>query len=248
MRNWFPTLTEQSNKYNRGVVGVVAGSEQYPGAAVLCVGGARRGGAGYVKYLRQSELATALVLSRFPDVVSVPSIESPADAWVIGSGLTNTNILPENGMVVLDAGALLHVPPVSDRIVVLTPHEGEARAMGFQVAGDRAATARRMAEKLNAIVVLKGHRTCIAAPDVDVIEDNEGGYELSTAGTGDILAGLIGSMLAAWKPQSLTQAQTVCAKAVALHGRAGRLAAMQAQPVTATDVLDALPRAALAHS
>lgn len=247
MTNWFPALTENSNKYNRGVVGVVAGSDQYPGAAVLCVGGARRGGAGYVKFLRNSEIATDLVLRQFPDVVTVPSVESPADTWVVGSGLTATKIVPEAGMLVLDAGALLNVPSQRDRIVVVTPHEGEARAMGFEVNANRVATAQRMARELQVIVVLKGHRTCIAAPEGDVIEDTLGGPELSTAGTGDILAGLIGSMLAAWKPQSLSQAQFICAKAVALHGVAGRLAAKQAQPVTATDVLHALSTAALAH-
>lgn len=247
MTNWFPPLSDKSNKYNRGVVGVVAGSDQYPGAAVLCVGGARRGGAGYVKYLRQSDIAATLVLSQFPDVVTVPSVESPADAWVIGSGLAKANVMPEVGMLVLDAGALQNVPAPSDRIVVVTPHEGEAKAMGFEVAGNRAKTALRMAQELNVIVVLKGHRTCIAAPHAEVVEDQIGGPELSTAGTGDILAGLIGSMLAAWKPESVVQAHSVVAKAVQLHGHAGQRAATQARPVTATDVLEALARVALAH-
>lgn len=244
---FLPELDTYSNKYNRGVVGVVAGSDQYPGAAVLCVGGARRGGAGYVKYLKQSEIAASLVLNQFPDVVLVPSVEAPADAWVIGSGLACTNVLPEAGALVLDAGALRHVQRHRDRIVVVTPHEGEAKAMGFDIAGDRRATALHMADELNVIVVLKGHRTVIAAPSGVFVEDQFGGPELSTAGTGDILAGLIGSMLASWKPANVEQAHDVVAKAVAMHGQAGAIAAKEFVPVTAMDVLAALPRVALAH-
>ena len=248
MKQWFPALSATSNKYNRGVVGVVAGSDQYPGAAVLCVGGARRGGAGYVKYLRQSELTTSLVLTHFPDVVAVPSTESPADAWVVGSGIPSAMHIPENGSLVLDAGALLHVPQQRDRLIVVTPHEGEATAMGFAVGEDRGATAAAMAQALDVIVVLKGYRTCIAAPDGTVIQDEIAGAELSTAGTGDILAGLIGSMLAAWRPQTHSAAHSVVANAVALHGIAGQLARQQVAPVTALDVLEALPKAALNDS
>ena len=64
-------IAPTSHKYSRGIVGVIAGSNEYPGAAVLCTGGALRGGAGYIKFLNQSQRATDLVLNRFPEVVPV---------------------------------------------------------------------------------------------------------------------------------------------------------------------------------
>jgi len=82
----------------------------------------------------------------------------------------------------------------------------------------------------------------IASPDGKSLVDTSGGSELATAGTGDILAGLIGSMLACWNPENLSQTTQVVAKAVKLHGLAGALAAKSLVPVVATDILDALPR------
>ena len=77
--------TSTDHKYLRGVVGVVAGSEKYPGAAVLTVGGARHGGSGYVKFLDTDHFVTSLVLQRFPDVVPISRIDGERiDALVVG--------------------------------------------------------------------------------------------------------------------------------------------------------------------
>ena len=81
----------------------------------------------------------------------------------------------------------------------------------------------------------------IASPDGTVIIDKAGGSELATAGTGDVLAGLIGSMLSSWEPSNLKECIQVVAKAVKVHGLAGKLAAKNLAPVTATDLLEALP-------
>jgi NAD(P)H-hydrate repair Nnr-like enzyme with NAD(P)H-hydrate dehydratase domain len=132
---------------------------------------------------------------------------------------------------------------------VITPHEGEAKKLGFEITGvgNKLALARKeaaiaMAKKLHVIVVLKGQNTVIASPDGRSVIDRNGGSELATAGTGDILAGLIGSMLASWKPENLVETTQVVAKAVKLHGLAGALAAKSFAPVVATDVLDALAK------
>ena len=86
-------------------------------------------------------------------------------------------------------------------------------------------------------------RSLIAAPDCETLVDEIGGPELATAGTGDILAGLIGSMLASWKPTTLKQSHQVVARAVELHSRAGALAAKRFTSVTALEVMESLPQA-----
>ena len=234
-------LAPDDNKYSRGVVAVHAGSRAFPGAAVLAVGGARRGGAGYVRYLERDERATSLVLTAFPDVVP-GDIEGRADAWVIGPGFEAvtpdvTTILSMDVAVVLDGGALAAARARSG-ITVLTPHEGEAQRMGFDTS-NRERCAREMARAFDSIVVLKGMHTIICSAGGRMTRDDIGGPELSTAGTGDILAGLIGSMLASWRPNH-SDAHNVVAAAVRRHSLAGQVAAGRHSVVTATDVLDSL--------
>ena len=95
--------------------------------------------------------------------------------------------------------------------------------------------------KLNAIVVLKGRKTLVAAPHLPILIDDIGGVELATAGSGDILAGLIGSMIASWKPKNLTEAQKVTFLSVQYHSLAGEEARKRKNPVVATDILESLP-------
>ena len=118
---------------------------------------------------------------------------------------------------------------------------GNALALG------RLAAAKLAARELGAIVVLKGPGTIISAPDGTTFVDSFGGAELGTAGTGDILAGLTGSMLAAAQARGeITdsgEAARVVAAAVGAHGAAGSRAAADGRPVTAMDVVDALPDA-----
>jgi ADP-dependent NAD(P)H-hydrate dehydratase / NAD(P)H-hydrate epimerase len=244
-------ISDDAHKYSRGIVGIAAGSDDYAGAAVLCVGGARRGGAGYVRYLERSERAAHLVLHAYPDVVVTTDTSGRADAWVIGSGMTADDasgdfptLHESTTPLVIDGGALTHVASRRDAITILTPHEGEAAHMGFPVPGhDRGEVAAHMATTLGAIVVLKGPGTVIAAPDGRTHTDHIGGPELSTAGTGDILAGLIASMLASWQAQNIDEAFDVVVRAVARHGEAGKYAAAAHLPVVATDVLESLSHA-----
>ena len=236
-------LTSTDHKYSRGVVGVVAGSAKYPGAAVLTVGGARYGGSGYVKFLDTDHFVTSLVLQRFPDVVPISKIDGERiDALVVGPGGAELTDIPDSIPVVFDSGALARVRSKRNGVTVITPHEGELEALGYSL-GDRKETAEKIARELNLIVVLKGNRSLIAAPDCETLVDEIGGPELATAGTGDILAGLIGSMLASWKPTTLKQSQQVVARAVELHSRAGALAAKRFTSVTALEVMESLPQA-----
>ena len=234
-----PPLAPDSHKYSRGVVGVIAGSLTYPGAGVLTVGGARRGGAGYVRYLNQHNIVTQQVIAAYPDVVAVH--EMSADCVVMGPGSPEAlPVIDDNVPLVLDGSALSLARQPRTGLTVVTPHEGEARTLGYDIS-DRLYAARTMARDLGVIVLLKGPRTIVMEPDGHHHIDALAGPELATAGTGDILAGLLGSMIAAWRPTDPVSLVDVTARAVRAHALAGREAARHARPVVATDVLTALP-------
>jgi hydroxyethylthiazole kinase-like uncharacterized protein yjeF len=258
-------LHKSDHKYSRGVVAIIAGSKKYPGAGVLTVGGARRGGVGYVKFINKNSDATNLVLGNFPDVVPIDDLHNErVDALVVGPGATTIKSMPMKIPVVLDSGALALARSTkalrdSQQIVVVTPHEGELKSLGFSLAHDkvsavsarnkksafalkeaRITTAQRISDELNVITVLKGHQTVIAAPHCTPIIDILGGPELAVAGSGDILAGLIGAFLASWKPVNYQEAQNTVAAAVHLHSQAGKHAARSHSVVVATDILESL--------
>lgn len=245
-RHHLPIRGGDAHKYSHGQVAVIAGSEKYPGAAVLCVGGARRGGSGYINFVALNNRATNLVLGAYPDVVPIENVKDfSGDAIVIGSGapkLPRGFTFPNSRYLVLDSDAMTLASNSDTAFTVITPHEGEASKLGFPVINkDRRKSALALAKHFHVITVLKGHNTLIASPDGTVLTDKNGGSELATAGSGDILAGLIGSMLASWKPGNLKETQLVVAKAVDAHSLAGKFAAKTKAPITATDILEALP-------
>jgi hydroxyethylthiazole kinase-like uncharacterized protein yjeF len=270
-----PRPGRESDKYRRGVLGVVAGSERFPGAAVLAVGGAVRGGAGMVR-LVSAEPAVAVVRQHWPEAVitvigdaaTVPGQEIEAagrvQAWLAGPGMGTdeaalrrlATVLTTDLPVLVDADGLtlLSREPalVTGRTAatLLTPHAGElARLMDADpadVAARRMQHARAAAERLGACVLLKGSTTVIApAQDGPLLVNPTGTSWLATAGTGDVLAGLAGALLA----QGLAAAQAAAAAAY-LHGIAGRYAAggtglglTGEAPIGASDVVSALPEA-----
>ncbi|MFG1766274.1 NAD(P)H-hydrate dehydratase [Micromonospora parva] len=248
--DWWPELGPASEKYTRGVVGVATGSATYPGAAVLSVGGALAGPTGLVRYAGS---ARAEVLHQHPSVIASERVADAGrvQAWVCGSGLgTGADaaaelraVLAAPVPVVLDADALtlLVDGSLADRLrgrdapIVVTPHDREfTRLCGEEPGADRVGAALRLAAWMNAVVLLKGDRTVIGTPDGRAYVNPTGTSALATGGTGDVLAGLLGSLLAAG-----VTADRAAAAAAYLHGLAGREAA-RGGPVTAPDVATAL--------
>ncbi len=238
-------LQKSDNKYSRGVVAVAAGSNKFPGAAILTVGGARRGNAGYVKFLTSSSRLAGLVITKFPDCVPISNLKiERVDVLVAGPGGSKVNTIPRDIPVVLD-GEMISFVKSNDfkkrsAYAVITPHEGELRFLDKKYLEQirklsRRATAEEIANKYGVIVVLKGNQTIVAGPGKSKV-DSIGGAELATAGSGDVLAGLIGSMLAA---NSADPFQLVC-NAVELHSRAGRYAAAKFESVSALEIMDCL--------
>ena len=247
---WWPRAGQRDDKYTRGVVGVATGSAEYPGAAALSVAGALAGPTGYVRY---AGAAADHIRQRFPSVVCADSVGQAGrvQAWVCGSGLGTGDrargevraVLAAAVPVCLDADALTLIAdgsmagPLRERhaATVVTPHDREfARIAGAEPGSDRVEAALKLAARMNAVVLLKGDRTVVAAPDGTAYANPTGSAALATAGTGDVLAGLLGSLLAAGLP-----AAHAAAAAAYVHGLAGREAARHG-PVTSTDVAAAL--------
>lgn len=248
--SWWPRLGAASEKYTRGVVGVATGSATYPGAAVLSVGGAAAGPAGLIRYAGS---ARAEVLHHHPSVIATDRVADAGrvQAWVCGSGLGAgvaaaaelRAVLAAPVPVVLDADALslLVDGSMATRLrqrpapIVVTPHDREfTRLCGEPPGPDRVGAALKLASWMNAVVLLKGDRTVIGTPDGRALVNPTGSPALATGGTGDVLAGLLGSLLAAGLP-----AERAAAAAAYLHGLAGREAARHG-PVVASDVMAAL--------
>ena len=232
------------NKYTSGRLLIDAGSQRFPGAAVLTVGGARRGGAGYITYLSREIAPTELVLRAYPDVVPITTLdEEKIDALVVGPGSPNIASLPHAARMVIDGGALSFIsqPAPADQLWILTPHEGEISKMGFNPS-NRELCALKAAQELRAVVLLKGHHSIVATPDGISFTDTIAGSELSTAGTGDVLAGLIGSMIAAHRPDSLREAAQIVAHAVEIFAVAAQSAIKVRTPLVATDLVEEIPK------
>ena len=239
VRALLPRPTPDAHKYTRGVVGVRAGSEQYPGAGVLCVSGAGSGLVGMVRYLGG---AADLVREKHPEVVVGAG---RVQAWVIGSGGGSdaqqalADSLADGVPVVVDADGLTHVTGPLGVPALLTPHAGElSRMLGVEreeIEADQLHFARLAASTYDAVVLLKGRHTLVAEPGGRVHATTVGPSWLATAGAGDVLAGICGALLAAGL-------HPFDAGAVGswLHGAAA-VAAGDGGPVTAPDVALALP-------
>jgi hydroxyethylthiazole kinase-like uncharacterized protein yjeF len=263
IRALVPRPVAESDKYRRGVLGLLAGSARFTGAALLATGGAVRGGAGMVRLVTAPEAATG-VRHEWPEVVitelegdspsrSEEKIEiSPKDgklrfpedvgrvqAWVAGPGMGTTDaaaarlaaVLATGLPVLVDADGLSLLTQREGLLprpapTLLTPHAGElGRLLGADpadVEARRLEYARRAATEFGACVLLKGSTTVVATPDnLDpVLVNTTGTPWLATAGTGDVLSGLAGSLLA----QGLLPPQAAITAAY-LHGLAARFAA-----------------------
>jgi hydroxyethylthiazole kinase-like uncharacterized protein yjeF len=231
-----PVPDPGAHKYTRGVVGIRAGSVRYPGAAVLCTSGAAAGLTGMVRY---EGSAGDAVQARHPGVVLA---SGRVQAWVVGPGGGDdigdllARSLADEVPVVVDAAALEHVRPGSGQ--VLTPHAGELAAMlGVEraaVEAEQLAHALLAAQRFECVVLLKGRHTLIAHPGGQVRVTTSGLPWLAVAGAGDVLAGLIGALLAAGlDPFDAASAGSW------LHGAAATYAG-SGGPVTPEGVADAI--------
>lgn len=228
----------QDNKYSHGVLGVVTGSEKYPGAAVLGVEVAHRTGIGMVRFLGQ-QVPKELVLARRPETVTV---SGAVDAWLVGSGMESTpHLNPELpalahaalGLqpVVVDAGGLGFLGHVTAPAII-TPHEGELERLVPQDEAKREEWVATAADQLGVVVVLKGHETLIATPEEPtggrfLVKVTSPTTWLATAGTGDVLAGIIAALVATQSVKrvpSHKELAELAATGVFLHGKTAELA------------------------
>ncbi len=220
------------HKYTRGHVTVLGGAAMV-GAARLAAGAARRGGAGLVTIA--AETGAAIYRTGEPGIIVSEATladllaDERRQVWVVGPGLgaeRAREVLPAllraGRRVVADADALTAFaddPAGLAGCAVLTPHAGEFARLFGPPGPDKLAAVRAAAARLGAVVLLKGADTVIAAPDGRAAINTDAPPFLATAGSGDVLAGLIGAVLA----QGLLPWEAACA-GVWLHGRAGVLA------------------------
>jgi ADP-dependent NAD(P)H-hydrate dehydratase / NAD(P)H-hydrate epimerase len=278
-----PTPTADSDKYRRGVLGLISGSERYTGAAVLSTGGAIHGGAGMIRFV-SAQPAVDVVRQWFPETVITPLPPEPAgpsgeggnrwqhtsaqdflagvgrvQAWTAGPGMGTgadsaellAAVLATDLPVLVDADGLTILAEHRDLLrrdapTLITPHAGElSRLTGADradIEAQRLAHARQAARDLDVTVLLKGSTTVICSPPdspwahPDRV-NSTGTPWLATAGSGDVLSGLAGALLA----QGLTPPDAAAAAAF-LHGVAARQAADGA-PIGASDLVRALPSA-----
>jgi len=235
----WPVPGPHDDKYTQGVTGVLAGSSTYPGAAVLCTGAAVAATSGMVRY---SGSAHSEVLAHWPEVIAspTPAAAGRVQAWVVGPGLGTDQTgaaalwfaLETDLPVLVDADGLTILAAHPDMLAsrraptVLTPHAGEfARLAGAPPGDDRIGATRKLADALGATVLLKGNVTVVADPGGRVYLNPAGQSWAATAGSGDVLSGMIGTLLAAGLP-----AAEAAAAAAFVHARAAALSAADPGP------------------
>ncbi|WP_151524894.1 NAD(P)H-hydrate dehydratase [Serinicoccus kebangsaanensis] len=260
----WPVPAASDDKYRRGVLGVIAGSVDYPGAAVLCTTAALEAGVGMVRYLGPDPVRD-LVLASSPEVV--PG-QGRIQAMVMGPGVPLQDgetadrrqiqwfrqALASEVPLVVDAGALQLLAQWQrtghlrcEAPTLLTPHAGELAGLltelrqeqvtREQVEADPVRHARRAARTTGAVVLLKGATTVIADPDpqVPVRTQADAPTWLATAGSGDVLAGLCGALMAAG-----VEPREAASLGALVHGLAGHRA-NPGGPVRASAVARAIP-------
>ena len=264
-----PRRSPGAHKGSNGHLLVVAGSVGKSGAAILCGRAALRGGAGLVTVACASEILP-IIASSMPELMTDPVADKFADgtwrerlegkaALVVGPGLGTSPtaqqlvrwLVARAGVpMVVDADGLnalasdLAVLRRASAPVVLTPHPGEmSRLVGLatgEVQAHRIEHARALACETGAVVVLKGAGTIVAAPDERWSINASGSPLLGVGGTGDVLAGLVGSLLAQGVP-----AYDAARLGVFLHGRAGDRLALHLGDagLLASELADELPAA-----
>jgi hydroxyethylthiazole kinase-like uncharacterized protein yjeF len=258
-RRFIAIPTSEEDKYSRGVLGVIAGSIDYPGAAILTSSAALRTGIGLLRYIGPRKV-TNFVLARNPEVV--PGI-GRVNAWVIGPGLPSGNLTysqkrqissacKSGQPICLDAGALNFVDKIPSPTLI-TPHYRELQSLLtskgipttlMEICDNPKFWARRTALEFGVTVLLKGNVSVVASIE-NQIELPSATPWLATAGTGDVLAGIIGALMATNSLSILNQKidlASIAATASFIHNRAAEFAIFQG-PITSTDVVMNISRA-----
>jgi len=234
-----PRLGTDANKYTRGLVHALAG--QMPGAIALACKSAARAGAGYVR------VSTSRTIEGLPSSIVQVDTAKVSDERIgcllVGPGLGDvpqvlTLALTSKAPKVLDADAISHLGEperLQRQDAIITPHEGEFQRLFGKIAGTKPERGLEAARQSGAIVVYKGPDTLVAAPDGRLGFAPPAPAWLATAGTGDVLAGLIASLRAQGLP-----AFEAASAAVWLHGRAAEIAG---PAMIADDLVAAIPQA-----
>jgi NAD(P)H-hydrate repair Nnr-like enzyme with NAD(P)H-hydrate dehydratase domain len=237
---------------------VQTGSNAYPGAAVLGVDAAARTGLGMIRYVGP-ETPTRLVLERRPEVVTAPG---RVQAWLLGSGMDADrrsaaetallrDALAQNVPRVIDAGALDLVQEAGVDTII-TPHAGELATLWgrvgvflerSEIADDPVHWARTTAERFGVTVLLKGARTIVAGPSAPTLSVTASSSWAATAGSGDVLGGILGALLATnaefLADEGVGILSRVAATAAYVHQAAGARAS-GGGPITALDISDSV--------
>lgn len=241
-RPHLPAPGPADHKYTRGHVVVAEGA--MPGAALLSAMAAQRGGAGYVTLAGRGQGGPAAIVRRDAPLGDILA-DDRVGAALIGPGLGRDAAaralldiaLASGKRLVLDADALVLLAGTGPLpgTPILTPHEGEFAKLFGMLPGNRVDRARAAAERVQAVIVLKGADTVVAAPDGRAAIAAPTPGWLASAGTGDVLAGLV----AANRARGLDPFAAACA-GVWLHGRSAALAGVG---LIADDLIAHLPRA-----
>jgi hydroxyethylthiazole kinase-like uncharacterized protein yjeF len=247
----WPIPGPADDKYTQGVVGIAAGSATYPGAAVLSAGAAALATSGMVRF---AGTAAPLVRAHWPEIVATESIADAGQtqAWAVGPGIGTddagravlTEAIGRNVPLCIDADGIsllaLHADlraALRGRPVLITPHDREFARVAGEVGTDRIAAARRAAAELGITVLLKGNATVVADPRGRVLVHPSTSSWAATAGSGDVLTGIIGALLAAG-----LEPWWAAGCAAHVHGLASELAARGA-PAPASKLQAAIPAA-----
>ncbi len=248
------------HKYSRGVLGIITGSAKFPGAAVLTTRASSATGVGMVRFHSSSGLAH-LVLHSAPEVVVQPG---PVTAWLAGSGIDSKKysdyttwlrhrwfvlMKQQNVPTLLDAGALAWAGKLSQPTLI-TPHTAELSKLlathgvvvsSEAIEADPVTWARKTSELLSVTVLVKGSKTVVAHGDF-IIELPIATPWLATAGSGDVLAGIIGALISTNYIEILNDSNRlakVAATGALIHNQSA-LIASDGAPISATSIIDAI--------
>lgn len=253
----------EDHKYSRGVVQIMAGSPEFPGAAHLTAGAAVRTGVGMV-VLQAPENVKAQVIGAYPEVIGIDAgtgmpLQGRAGAVVIGPGTSEESDAVNSASALLDAAIAAKIPCVLDasglslirprarrygtavttggsvlgHSVLITPHMGEAQRIAKYLrdpvlgemlkpgspTADPVEAARRLAGRLDCAVLLKGASTIIASPSAEVVVHRTLAPGLATAGSGDVLSGVLGALAATGSGEWIQTAGRAVRRHAAAAGR-----------------------------